>query len=89
MLCGDCGYTWFGLTAAHGLSIIGRCPRCGGGLHFRDEFATAPPAPISDRASAGSAGQPSSAGQSGGREREANENLEPSQVLGAPTSWAR
>jgi NAD-dependent SIR2 family protein deacetylase len=35
--CEKCEFCWYGATAAHGLSIIGHCPRCGGGLHFRDE----------------------------------------------------
>ncbi len=32
--CTECGFAWYGRTAAHGLSVIGRCPRCRGALHF-------------------------------------------------------
>jgi hypothetical protein len=32
--CGGCAFEWFGPTAAHGLQIVGTCPRCGGVLEF-------------------------------------------------------
>jgi hypothetical protein len=32
--CGGCAFEWFGPTAAHGLRIVGACPRCGGVLDF-------------------------------------------------------
>jgi len=32
--CGACSFAWFGATAAHGLRIVGGCPRCGGELEF-------------------------------------------------------
>jgi hypothetical protein len=32
--CGGCAFEWFGATAAHGLRIVGSCPKCGGGLDF-------------------------------------------------------
>jgi hypothetical protein len=32
--CGACAFEWFGPTAAHGLRVIGSCPRCAGDLHF-------------------------------------------------------
>jgi hypothetical protein len=35
--CENCEFLWYGATAAHGLSILGHCPRCGGGLKFRDQ----------------------------------------------------
>ncbi len=35
--CTDCGFAWYGRTAAHGLSVIGRCSRCGGSLQFHGE----------------------------------------------------
>jgi NAD-dependent SIR2 family protein deacetylase len=35
--CETCEFLWYGATAAHGLSIIGHCPRCGGSLQFREE----------------------------------------------------
>jgi hypothetical protein len=62
--CTACGFAWYGRTAAHGLSVIGRCPRCRGALDFHGggvEPAGAEP-PESD--------------------------LQPWQVLGAPTSWS-
>jgi hypothetical protein len=33
--CRDCGSDWHGSIAAHGLSVLGHCPRCGGHLRFR------------------------------------------------------
>jgi hypothetical protein len=32
--CGGCAFEWFGPTSAHGLRIVGACPRCGGVLDF-------------------------------------------------------
>jgi hypothetical protein len=40
VFCQDCRFQWFGATAAHGLSVIGHCPRCGGVLHFREHSAS-------------------------------------------------
>jgi len=37
--CGGCSFAWFGATAAHGLRIVGRCPRCGGELRFLADAA--------------------------------------------------
>lgn len=34
--CDACAYAWYGETVAHGLRIVGRCPRCDGSLSFRD-----------------------------------------------------
>ncbi len=34
--CDACEFQWFGETVAHGLGILGRCPRCSGSLTFRD-----------------------------------------------------
>ena len=34
--CGTCEFKWFGTIAAHGLSVLGSCPLCGGQLDFRD-----------------------------------------------------
>jgi hypothetical protein len=42
--CEGCGFAWFGVISAHGLSVLGSCPRCGGQLHFRDAAARAPEA---------------------------------------------
>jgi hypothetical protein len=66
--CDDCGFQWHGTISAHGLRVIGHCPRCQGALRFRDE-----------RASVGRL-----------EETAAAENeLQPWQVLGTPSSWAR
>ena len=35
--CESCDFAWYGATAAHGLSVVGTCPRCGGSLHFLAE----------------------------------------------------
>jgi hypothetical protein len=92
VVCGDCQFVWYGLTAAHGLSIIGRCPRCGGGLHFRDEFPTAPrsdvgtaPEPVEPPADA----KPRAVRPSRPDSDEDVPSLEPSRVLGTPQSWRR
>lgn len=37
--CTDCGFEWFGSTAAHALRTVGSCIRCGGRLSFSDEPA--------------------------------------------------
>jgi hypothetical protein len=72
--CANCEFLWYGATAAHGLSIIGHCPRCGGSLQFRDEpsgasiVAAAPVALDLEPAQV---------------------DLEPAQVLGTPQTWGR
>ena len=35
--CEGCEFAWFGASAAHGLRLVGSCPRCGGSLTFLDE----------------------------------------------------
>lgn len=37
--CTECGFEWFGPTAAHALRLVGSCTRCHGELHFNDEPA--------------------------------------------------
>jgi hypothetical protein len=32
--CTECGFEWFGDTAAHALSMVGSCTRCRGELRF-------------------------------------------------------
>jgi transcription initiation factor IIE alpha subunit len=32
--CGSCHHAWYGPTTAHGLRLLGECPRCGGELEF-------------------------------------------------------
>lgn len=48
--CGDCSFAWFGASAAHGLRIVGSCPRCGGELEFLgDEEQDAADVAMADR----------------------------------------
>ena len=35
--CDECEFAWYGASAAHGLTILGACPRCGGPLVFLAE----------------------------------------------------
>ena len=37
--CTECGFEWFGPTAAHALRLVGSCTRCHGQLRFNDEPA--------------------------------------------------
>ena len=37
--CTECGFEWFGPTAAHALRLVGSCTRCHGVLRFNDEPA--------------------------------------------------
>ena len=32
--CTECGFEWFGDTAAHALRMVGSCTRCRGDLRF-------------------------------------------------------
>jgi len=43
--CTGCGFAWYGHTAAHGLSVIGCCPRCRGALQFHEHGPTPQSAP--------------------------------------------
>ena len=36
--CTDCGFEWFGATAAHALRVVGVCAQCRGELRFSDEL---------------------------------------------------
>ena len=40
--CTECGFEWFGNTAAHALRTVGRCTRCRGELLFNEEIAALP-----------------------------------------------
>ena len=40
--CEDCGFAWYGRTAADGLRALGHCVHCGGTIAF-SERAQAPP----------------------------------------------
>jgi hypothetical protein len=42
--CGDCEFAWYGRATAHGLAVLGHCPRCGGELIFTEPGPPAPPA---------------------------------------------
>ena len=45
VICGECHFAWYGPTAAHGLRLMGSCPRCDGELEFlTEEEPTAVPA---------------------------------------------
>ena len=37
--CTECGFEWFGPTAAHALRTVGSCTRCRGELRFNEEPA--------------------------------------------------
>lgn len=37
--CTECGFEWFGPTAAHALRMVGSCTRCRGELRFAEEPA--------------------------------------------------
>jgi len=88
--CVDCRFRWYGLTAAHGLSIIGRCPRCGGELAFSERVPTVPvtladaefEVPVVD-------GAPEASGSPAPARRDRPSVTEPSRVLGVPLTWGR
>jgi hypothetical protein len=40
--CTECGFEWFGATAAHALRTVGSCARCRGELRFNEEPALPP-----------------------------------------------
>ena len=40
--CHDCDFAWYGATAAHGLRVVGSCPRCSGELDFLADDEPAP-----------------------------------------------
>jgi hypothetical protein len=40
--CTECGFEWFGPTAAHALRLVGSCTRCHGVLRFADDPALPP-----------------------------------------------
>jgi hypothetical protein len=66
--CHACDSKWFGEIAAHGLSVLGRCPRCDGQLRFSAETA--------------------SAAEGSAEVAPERAELQPWQVMGAPTSWS-
>jgi hypothetical protein len=35
--CTECGFEWFGSTAAHALRTVGSCTKCRGELRFAEE----------------------------------------------------
>jgi hypothetical protein len=42
--CLACRYVWNSAAMADGLRVLGKCPRCGGEVAFRDSGAAAVPA---------------------------------------------
>jgi hypothetical protein len=44
--CTGCGFTWNTPAMAEGLRVLGACPKCKGGLEFREDA----PAPAPERA---------------------------------------
>ena len=59
--CDACAYAWYGATVAHGLRIVGHCPRCSGSLTFRDPVdAPAADEPLLDVSPAAVLGTPTS-----------------------------
>ena len=46
--CTECGFEWFGPTAAHALRMVGSCTRCHGELRFDDEPALPALEPAAD-----------------------------------------
>jgi hypothetical protein len=47
--CSDCEFAWYGATAAHGLRLVGSCPRCSGELDFLTQEEDPAAAPASER----------------------------------------
>jgi hypothetical protein len=48
--CHDCDFAWYGATAAHGLRVMGSCPRCAGDLDFlTQDDSPAAPSPVPER----------------------------------------
>lgn len=37
--CSSCEFAWNSAAMAEGLRLLGSCPKCGGGLEFRQEPA--------------------------------------------------
>ena len=50
--CSGCDFRWYGAIAAHGLSVLGRCPKCGGELQFRSDALAGDRAPTASDAAA-------------------------------------
>jgi hypothetical protein len=47
--CDDCCAAWYGASAADGLRVVGRCPKCGGHLAFLAADAPAADFEVNDR----------------------------------------
>jgi hypothetical protein len=100
--CDGCDFAWYGADSAHGLSVIGRCPRCGSTLQFLDPVEPAQPAasdsPGGKRPAGGKpagSGEPAK-GKGGSRfkrpepdppEPSTGPSTEPSRILGVPRTW--
>jgi hypothetical protein len=46
--CDGCHHEWFSPTSAHGLRVLGRCPRCDSTLSFLEPDEPESPAPADD-----------------------------------------
>jgi hypothetical protein len=46
--CDGCTFEWYGRITAHGLRIMGTCPRCGGPLDFLIEDVEEEYVPVPD-----------------------------------------
>jgi hypothetical protein len=95
--CDGCDFAWYGADSAHGLSVIGRCPRCGASLKFLEPVEPTRPAgsdePGGKRPGGGPAGSGKPAKGKGGSRFKRPEpdppepSTEPSRILGVPRSW--
>jgi hypothetical protein len=54
--CQQCEFAWYGRATAHGLAVLGHCPRCGGELIFSEP---GPPAAPPERESEDLGAEPS------------------------------
>jgi hypothetical protein len=72
--CEGCDFAWYGADSAHGLSVLGRCPRCGAALEFLEPAQSSQqPSRFKRPAPDPSEPEPSAP--------------EPSRILGVPRSW--
>jgi hypothetical protein len=92
--CDGCDFAWYGADSAHGLSVIGRCPRCGAGLRFLEsveptqKVASGEPAGREPASREPAGTDQAGKGPGGSRfNRPEPERVEPSRVLGVPLTW--
>jgi hypothetical protein len=58
--CDACDRAWYGAEVAHGLRLIGSCPRCGGSLEFLVDDEPEQAVSVPDLAPAAVLGTPTS-----------------------------